>query len=98
MDASPHDKFLVYDFPATLDEALAFEKRVGGPRFFLDLSNGDGGDGGEGVRDVLKFYSALGCVRWQIKYCAIISPAGQYYLLTYVFRAKGKSAKRIKRT
>ena len=63
MDDSPHDKFLVHDFPNSLDEALAFEKVVGGPRFFLDLSNGDGGDGGENAKEVLAFYSALGYVR-----------------------------------
>ena len=62
MDASPHDKFLVHDFPATLEEALAFEKVVGGPRFFLDLSGNDGNTD-EATKEVLDFYQALGYVR-----------------------------------
>jgi adenylate kinase family enzyme/nucleoside diphosphate kinase len=63
MDESPHDRFIVHDFPTSLEEALAFEQVVGGPRFFLDLSNGDGGDGGERTEEVLQFYRALGYVR-----------------------------------
>ncbi len=63
MDASPHDKFIVHDFPTSVDEALAFENVVGGPRFFLDLSGGDGGDGGERTKEVLAFYASQGYVR-----------------------------------
>merc|ERR1712054_135503 len=54
------DKFIIHDFPKTLQEALHFEKIVGGPAFILNL--------GDSVTDpdqraVIDFYRSLAYVR-----------------------------------
>jgi len=59
MDNSPEDKFIVHDFPNTLQEALHFEKIVGGPAFILNMGSVIDPD----QKAVIDFYRALAYVR-----------------------------------
>jgi len=60
MDNSAEDKFIVHDFPTTLQEAIHFEKIIGSPAFILNLGQKESDPEKQAVID---FYTALASVR-----------------------------------